>query len=385
MFSHKKKVFFFILIALAAILLVSCNLLSSLFQNNSEPNFDEIMLTNTQLAISMRETAFAAPQVQVFVTQTYLAQNIPTNTLSPTRTATPTIPLAPSVTAKGATNTPVLAATYTNTSSPTPTQGPSLTPTPVPPTSTPRVSDAMEARIRNARVLILEDIACDPTLIPRLHTVVENMGMNPENVFNYNCATGTFIEHLEAGEDWDLIIVATEQRTEARFGPIWEMLYEYAQDGTAIIVEAWYLEEIGAGSIQPLLEQCGVRIHADWHRKESDEAYSYVVYDIADNNHRLFNRPKHVEVPLIPRFYWADDVGDLVEILPVSNAAIIGGLHVGNSLQYGLITECMDRRMVLQTFSTHNYKKTDTLNLWENYIYNTLLSHFEYLDSQTSE
>jgi len=38
--------------------------------------------------------------------------------------------------------------------------------------------------------------------------------------------------------------------------------------------------------------------------------------------------------------------------------------------------------MVLQTFSTHDYRKTDTLNLWENYIYNTLLAHFQYLDRQ---
>jgi len=85
---------------------------------------------------------------------------------------------------------------------------------------------------------------------------------------------------------------------------------------------------------------------------------------------------------MIPRFYWVDeDVGDLVQVLPGGHAAILGGLHVRNSVYYGLITECLDKRMVLQTFSTHNYKKADTISLWENYIFNTLLAHFKYLDA----
>ncbi|MEE4194926.1 MAG: hypothetical protein V2J07_06990, partial [Anaerolineae bacterium] len=77
------------------------------------------------------------------------------------------------------------------------------------------------------------------------------------------------------------------------------------------------------------------------------------------------------------------DVGDLIEILPDAyGAAIIGGLHKSHSTYYGLITECLDKRMILQTFSTHNYKKFDTISLWQNYIFNTLLAHFNYLDAQ---
>ena len=200
------------------------------------------------------------------------------------------------------TNTPVLAPTFTPTVGPTNTVGPTFTPSPIPPTPTPRVSGEMENRIRNAKVLILEDIACDQLLIPRIDSAVQNLGMNTELVHNYNCATGDFVEKLNEGEDWDLIIVATEQRTEARLD-IWEALYDYAMDGTAIVIEAWYLEEIQGGTIAPLLEECGVRVHADWHRKVEDEAYTYVVYDVAANNHEIFNRPAKVEVPMIPRFY----------------------------------------------------------------------------------
>ncbi len=344
------------------------------------------MLTNTQQALHQRETEFAQPAVQVFLTQTEEARNLPTNTATATKTSTPTeyVPPEQATQTKPVTNTPVLAPTFTPTFAPTATIGPSLTPTPIPPTSTPRISIDMENRIRNAKVLILEDIACDPVLIPRIGTAVENLGMNQELVQNLNCGSGKFVEALNSGEEWDLIIVATEQRTEARLD-IWEALYDYAMDGTAIIIEAWYLEEIQGGTIAPLLEECGVKVHADWHRKIEDEAYTYVIYDVADNQHELFNRPEKVTLPMIPRFYWAEDVGDLIQILPDGHAAIIGGLHKSHSSYYGLVTECMEKRMVLQTFSTHNYKKYDTIYLWQNYIFNTLLAHFEYIDEQPAE
>jgi hypothetical protein len=104
------------------------------------------------------------------------------------------------------------------------------------------------------------------------------------------------------------------------------------------------------------------------------------VYDIANNDHRLFNLPKKVDMPLIPQFYWKGDMGDIMQILPVSSSALIGGLHVSNTAQFGLLTECVEGRMILQTFSTHNYKKVETLALWENYITNALISHFAYVD-----
>jgi hypothetical protein len=282
----------------------------------------------------------------------------------------------------GETRTPVVAFTFTPTViyTPTATQTPTITNTPT--ATKPYVTDSQKERIQNARVLILEDIAGDPLLVPRLDTVFERMGMTGENVVNLHDATGNFVDILQSDETWDLIIVATEQRTEARLD-IWEDLLDHINAGGALIIEAWYLDEISGGSIKPLLDTCGVKVLKDWYRVESDEAYNFVVYDIANNNHRLFNLPNPVDMPLIPRFYWSGDVGDLMQILPVSNSALIGGLHVSNTAQFGLLTECVEGRMILQTFSTHNYKKADTLALWENYITNALISHFAYVDQQS--
>jgi len=44
-----------------------------------------------------------------------------------------------------------------------------------------------------------------------------------------------------------------------------------------------------------------------------------------------------------------------------------------------LLTECLDGRLVWQTFSTHDYKDQDMISLWQNYIYNALQARYEYL------
>jgi hypothetical protein len=279
------------------LMLVSCNLFNTLLPQ-SGPSLSEQDLAATEIARIVYLTENALPLEQPFLTQTYQAQNLPTATPTPLPTATPspTETLMP-----GETRTPVLAFTFTPTVlfTPTETQTPTITATPT--ATKPYVTDSQKERIQNARVLILEDVAGDPLLVPRLDTVLERMGMTGENVVNLHDATGTFVEVLNSDETWDLIIVSTEQRTEARLD-IWEALLTHVNQGGALIVEAWYLDEISGGSIKPLLDTCGVKVLKDWYRVESDEAYNFVVYDIANNDHRLFNLPKKVDMPLIPQF-----------------------------------------------------------------------------------
>ncbi|NSW53859.1 MAG: hypothetical protein HPY85_15265 [Anaerolineae bacterium] len=360
--------------ALLFLILVSCNLLDGIMGGSDGFSADAQAATEIALVVEMTENAL--PQPQPFLTQTQQAMLGPSATATQPATATMEATQTPR---PGETQTPVLAFTYTPTVIYTPTPSQTPVPTFTPTATKPFVTDDQKARIQNARVLVLEDVAGDPLLVPRIDTVLGNMGLTGENVVNTHDATGIFVELLNSDQTWDLIIVATEQRTEARLD-IWDALLEHVNRGGALIIEAWYLDEISGGSIKPLLDTCGVQVLKDWYRVEEDEAYNFVVYDIADNNHRLFHQPRKVDMPLIPTFYWIGDMGDLMEILPVSNSALVGGLHVRNTAQFGLLTECVEGRMILQTFSTHSYKKADTLALWENYITNALLSHFAYVD-----
>lgn len=357
----------FLQAACCAVILASCAVLpkSAPASLESEQNQAE-----TEIAEAVERTLESNQDIiQPFVTQTYLAQT--TLTPQPTSTSDPD-------------STQVVVPTSTSTQLPTDTPTPTPTFTPVIPTPTAARKDvpaSLQTRIQTANILVLEDIAGDKTLKARLDSVLETMGLTGGNVVAVHDATGIFVEQLQSDTEWDLIIVATEQRTPARLD-IWEDLTRHVENGAAVIIEAWYLDEISGGSIRPLLEDyCGVQVLRSWTRQEPYEAYEFVVYDVARNNHRLFNYPNTVDVPLIPTFYWNGDVGDLMKLAPVSSAAFIGGLNIYNTLYYGLITECVEGRMVLQTFSTHDYGKEDTINLWQNYIYNTLISRFEYVDS----
>ena len=377
MWQVSKRIRWSLAAVFLLVFMMSCNLLDSVIGNQVEELSAEAIAMATEAAIQM-QTRAAEPVSQPFITQTWLAMNAPTETQPPVPTQTST-----NIPAEELSQTPPVEMTATQglTVTPTASLTPSLTNTPVPPTQTPATISGNEIlRFKTAKILVLEDIAGDTQLVPRLDTVLANMGLTSDNVINVHDATGKFVEYLESDQTWDLIIVATEKRTEARLD-IWEKLYEHVENGGALILEAYYLDEIGGGTIKPLLDMCGVEVQVDWYRKTTDEAYQYVVYDIARNNHRLFNEPNKIDMPLIPTFYWKGDVGDLMQILPVSSGHLIGGLNYMNTVHAGLITECVDGRMLIQSFSTHNYRKEDTIALWENYITNAMRSHFAASDA----
>jgi len=83
---------------------------------------------------------------------------------------------------------------------------------------------------------------------------------------------------------------------------------------------------------------------------------------------------------LIPQnVMWNGDVGDLVKLNPGSSAVLLAGTQPKEYASYGLMAECLDGRMLWQTFSTHDYKTQDMINLWTNYIVYTLKARYDYL------
>jgi hypothetical protein len=78
--------------------------------------------------------------------------------------------------------------------------------------------------------------------------------------------------------------------------------------------------------------------------------------------------------------YWlTGDVGDLLMSTENSSGVLVGGNVNYRKTDYGLLGVCDNGRLVLQTFSTHDYTAAEVKKLWENYIYYTLESRFLYL------
>jgi hypothetical protein len=48
----------------------------------------------------------------------------------------------------------------------------------------------------------------------------------------------------------------------------------------------------------------------------------------------------------------------------------------GVEFQMSVAASCFNGRVIIQTFSNHDYRKEDVMVLWENYIVYTLTNHF---------
>ncbi len=202
------------------------------------------------------------------------------------------------------------------------------------------------------------------------------LGRNTKNV---KSAMGRFMEDMNSAVEWDLIIIAAESRSRIS-GEYFDLLADQIDRGSSVIIEIWYIDQIHFGRIQPVMQRCGIDFHRDWFRDSntSTSLAGYVVY-LLEPSHPMFSQPNTISMLRPYDVMWIGDVGDLLKINTGSNAVMLAGARAREHNSYGLIAECMDGRMVWQTFSTHDYRYQEMINLWQNYIYNTLQARYEYL------
>ena len=248
------------------------------------------------------------------------------------------------------------------TEAPPPTQQPAtevvLVPTEVIPTATLDVNE----RMRSAKILVYEDTSFIGLWVKN---TLDGMGLKYTHVGD---ALGTFMENLNSGIQWDLIIVAAEAHEEVS-GEFFDVLTKrVVQDDTALIVEMWYLDLISEGRIKPLTTQCGIELQKSYNLADS-------IYWL-DSNNPVFNEPNNA-IPLIHYSpYWDWQAGDHLRLLPGSDATLLAGMYQDRNSDYGVVASCFEGRVIFQTFCNHDYDQTDIQLLWENYIYNTLKNRF---------
>ncbi len=250
-----------------------------------------------------------------------------------------------------------------------PTQPTSEPPTVVIPASTeilPAATQDFEARMKSAKILLYEDT---PYIGLYIKNTLDGMGLKYTMVGD---ALGDFMENLNSGIKWDLVIVGAESHDYVS-GDFFDVLTKrVVQDKTALIVEMWYLDLISEGRIKPLTTKCGVEL-----QKSYDAASS--IYWL-ESSAPIFTEP-NIAIPLIHyNIYWQWQAGDYMRLLPGSEATLLAGMYQNRNSDYGVVASCFDGRVILQTFCNHDYKEADIELLWENYIYNTLKSRFTALD-----
>lgn len=263
-----------------------------------------------------------------------------------------------------------------------PAQPTEVPPTPVPPTAIPPTSEPatvapaeteappaapdFEERMKTAKILVYEDT---PYIGLWIKDTLQGMGLKATFVGD---AMGNFMENLNSGIKWDLVIVGAESHDYVS-GDFFDVLTKrVVNDDTALILELWYLDEIANGKIKPLTTKCGIELQKSYNLASS-------IYWL-DSSDPVFTEP-NIAVPLIHYdIYWQWQAGDYVRLIPGSNAKILAGMFQDRDNDYGVITSCFDGRVIIQTFCNHDYHQSDIQLLYENYIYNTLKNHFAALD-----
>lgn len=260
-----------------------------------------------------------------------------------------------------------------------PTQpAPTLESSPPPPTGEPTAEATQDIakKIRGANVLVFEDIRGRYDLDTRVHSAVQNMGFSGGRVIEVGDAVGHLMEQLNSSTRWDLIVISAEARSAVR-GEFWDLIRDQVNNGVALVAEVWYLDEIANGRIAPLLSKCGVSFQSDWWRDPT--GYDQLDYSIfwLDQYNEVFSVPNQVGPLTTPNIYWTGDVGDLLRLGSGGDAILLAGKHPDRKSTDGVLATCMGGRVVLQTFSTHDYRRDHTVPLWENYMYYTLNNHFK--------
>lgn len=350
------KDFLFLGIALAVML--SCNLPSS--TPTSAPNIGATQafmeLQATQLAVQSQQSTLNAAMNAPTATQVPPSQTpIPTQTSQPTSTETPapTSTIAP-------TQTPQPAATDTAVPTPTPTQGIS-----------------MEEKIKKSNVLVFEDIWGYYPLAgdKRVNSAVNMMNFSGGRVINVGDALGDFKAHLNSSTPWDLIVVSAESRSGVK-GEFWDYVQEQMHKKVAIIAEIWYLDDINQGRISPILSECGVSLHKDWGRGPNYDQLDYSIL-LLDTAHPVFNIPNKGISLVTPNIFWEKDAGDLYKLGAGGDATLLAGVYTSHKSDYGVLASCMQGRFMLMGFSTHDYRRDQTVPLWVNMMTYVLTNHYQ--------
>ncbi len=244
---------------------------------------------------------------------------------------------------------------------PTPAPPPTAAPTQAVPTAVPTMD--IEAKIKGANILLYEDT--DELGIGQwIEAAIQGMGIQYTQTGSYS---GHFMEFLDSGTKYDLIIVGTEDRSKIT-GEFWDVINQrLTRDKAGLIAELWYLEHEWNGPVSNIFGPCGVQ-----YRVEYQSAQSVYWWDPTSE---VFNTPNTVLPLLHYSTYWWTEAGDKL-MLNGGDAKMLAGLSSMPSTGEGVLATCDGGRVLLQTFCNHDYHEADIVPLWQNYIHYTLKNHF---------
>jgi len=237
-------------------------------------------------------------------------------------------------------------------------------------TSTPTIDELDERTLKSARILLFEDMSASG----KIRIVKEALDSAGYFYLDVGSAKGWFKTQLSSNQEWDLIIAAAE--ADRNFGgEYFELIDDRIQKGASAVIEYRDLDSAPAGKSKPMLDRCGVKFQSDWFEPDLR------VFYILEPDHPIFHQPNRVINFRNAPQLWKGDVGDLVEIKnlngePAGDAKLLLGTNTQWKTDHGLLVNCIDGRLTIQLFASHEYQYLDVVSMWQNYVYQALKSRF---------
>ena len=358
---------------LLSLLGVSCNLQTG---SSIDPS-----LAQTQMALGVQQTMLAQ-QVQqntqgtIDAQQaTIIAQAAPATQLA-MQAADLAVQAAPPTVDTAATQVALaVQATLAAQSAANPPPAPADTQAPPPePVAPAGVSDEdFKAMMKSASILVYEDIVNIPRLTRYVKKTLDGMGLKYKDD---GSAKGWLKSDLLAGgpdgKSWDLIILALEARAGVS-GEYFTYVQQALNQGSSVIIEVWYLDQISGGEVGTILSKCGVDVYRNFTGK-TRTVNDIIMWPLPDApGHPWMSDPNGRLTFTDAIDYWSyDDLGDLLENTGRGDAQLLLGTLATDANTHGTLAVCMDGQLTLQTFSSHSFPMNTMTLLWENYIVNAL-------------
>lgn len=245
--------------------------------------------------------------------------------------------------------------------------------------------EELDKKMKSANILLYENMVADTNTMRYVKTTLDKMGLPYDDVGN---AGGWLKSHLLSGgpegKGWDLVIIAAEYKDsddpqgKLRKG-VYSEFFDYAltalNQGASVILEVWYLDKTYNSSAAPLLSQCGVSYENNWLKVPPERMVMFSL----DPLHPVLNLPNSGLSFTDVTSQWAGiyDIGDYMKKSSKGDATLLIGTIASEKNTHGTAAVCIDNRLILQTFSSHQLTFKDMKPLWENYIYNALKVKFE--------
>jgi len=240
--------------------------------------------------------------------------------------------------------------------------------------------EALQEKMKNANILLYEDMIANLNTNRYVKETLEKMGLNYKDDGN---AAGWLKSDLNSGapngQPWDLVIVANESKANIS-GEFFEYVMDALDAGSSVIMEVWYLNDTYSGTAGPLLDRCGIAFGADWVRIPPARMIMFPL----DSSHPVLQEPNAgLGFTDVTSYWWDDsgvidyDIGDLVKLTGSGDADLLLGTKATEKSTHGTLTVCMGGQLTIQTFSSHQLTFDTMEPLWENYIYNALKYRFE--------